>query len=303
MSVICNAIKNTSKSDYKNSNEFVGVMCGQRPNVSIAQNWNIEQCFLPKKYAKFGDAILNFKVRPDDVWIISYPKCGTTWTQDLIWLLCNNLDYDTDGKVLLQDRYIFIESITVYDHSHPDPNYVQRNTVELANQCPSPRFLKSHLPIHLLPTQLWTVKPKIIYAARNPKDAAISYYHHWKNLHSFKGDLNDFLDIFMKDQVLWSPFHSHVSNFWAMRMEENILFLTYEDMKNDLISVLRQAMQFLNKSYSNQELTKLSKYLDFESMRLNPCTNQEAMMNSILIELNEQRLNNDYRYECEQNLK
>ena len=29
------------------------------------------------------------KLRPDDVWIVSYPKCGTTWTQQIVRLIIN----------------------------------------------------------------------------------------------------------------------------------------------------------------------------------------------------------------------
>lgn len=45
----------------------------------------------------------------------------------------------------------------------------------------SPRLLHSHLPPHLLPKQIWSVRPKVIYIYRNPKDAAISRFHMTKN--------------------------------------------------------------------------------------------------------------------------
>ena len=36
---------------------------------------------MPREFASFQKMIAEFRVRPDDVWVASFPKCGTTWTQ------------------------------------------------------------------------------------------------------------------------------------------------------------------------------------------------------------------------------
>ena len=36
---------------------------------------------MPECYLKFHERMKGFKLRPDDIWIASFPKSGTTWTQ------------------------------------------------------------------------------------------------------------------------------------------------------------------------------------------------------------------------------
>lgn len=56
-----------------------------------------------------------------------------------------------------------------------EPGTGPKSTIEQANNTISPRVLKSHLPSNLLPTDLWKKKNKVIYVARNVKDAVVSF--------------------------------------------------------------------------------------------------------------------------------
>lgn len=68
-----------------------------------------EKWLLQSGYEKFAEKIYNFEARPDDVWICTLPRSGTTWTQEMIWLLCNDLDYETASKNMVNDRFPYLE--------------------------------------------------------------------------------------------------------------------------------------------------------------------------------------------------
>jgi Sulfotransferase domain len=68
-----------------------------------------EKWILPASYEDFAEQIYNFEARPDDVYICTFPRSGTTWTQEMIWLICNDLDYETAMKLPLNFRFPFLE--------------------------------------------------------------------------------------------------------------------------------------------------------------------------------------------------
>lgn len=42
---------------------------------------------------------------------------STTWTQEMIWLICNDLDYETAKKITLNERFPFFEWVSRNDSS------------------------------------------------------------------------------------------------------------------------------------------------------------------------------------------
>ena len=63
-------------------------------------SYNCLQVF-PTGYLQYEKEIRELEVRSDDVWVSSFPKCGTTWTQEMVWNILNNIDLDTAKSVKL----------------------------------------------------------------------------------------------------------------------------------------------------------------------------------------------------------
>ena len=61
--------------------------------------------------------ISSFDVREDDIWISSFPKCGTTWTQEMVWNIVNNVDLEQARSVTLDKRIPFLELTGLYDQT------------------------------------------------------------------------------------------------------------------------------------------------------------------------------------------
>ncbi|XP_055598045.1 luciferin sulfotransferase-like [Uranotaenia lowii] len=241
--------------------------------------WEPEPTLLNEKYKALDEPIKNMTIYPDDVWLATYPKSGTTWCQEMIWLICNDLNYTEAANVKLVKRFPFLELSGI----RPLPQ--DFNPFEDAQNLARPRFIKTHLPVSMLPDQIWTIKPKLVYVRRNPKAVAPSYYHHSVSLHGYRGNLEQFVRSFINDLQYYSPYHRHVIEYNNLNYD-NILQLCYEDMKKDLAQTLRRVCQFFGKSYTDQQLQTLEQHLSFDSMK-----NNEAVNSRYWVEFNLKQTN------------
>ena len=87
----------------------------------------------------------------------------------------------------------------------------------------SPRLIKTHLALELLPAGLLTTTARVIYVSRNPRDAVVSFYHHWRILEGFTGSFDTFFQAFIGDVCgYYSPFMLHNLSYWERRHQVDL---------------------------------------------------------------------------------
>eukprot|EP00091_Calanus_sinicus_P011180 TRINITY_DN25397_c0_g1_i1.p1 TRINITY_DN25397_c0_g1~~TRINITY_DN25397_c0_g1_i1.p1 ORF type:complete len:318 (-),score=121.60 TRINITY_DN25397_c0_g1_i1:101-1030(-) len=217
--------------------------------------------------------IYNMEVTEKDIWVVTYPRSGTTWTQEMVWNIVNNLDFERAKKTDIDEKFFFLDMDCLKSGSHGDaPGFVDKAEQKVGEQ----RLIKSHLPIGLLPPDLLQ-KCKVIYVARNPKDVVVSYYHHHKLTKSVDQDLqfSDFVKFFMKELLVEDPYMAHVQEAVALKDNPHVKFLWYEDMKRDLPEAIRDVARFVGKELTEPEIAALAEYLDVKNMKKNPAVNHQ----------------------------
>ncbi|XP_069838343.1 sulfotransferase 1C2-like isoform X2 [Dendropsophus ebraccatus] len=192
---------------------------------------------LPANTCHVWDLIKNFQAREDDILIATFPKAGTTWMQEIVDLIMLNGDVERSMRAPCFIKVPFIDV-----NAKP-----LMSGVEAANTMESPRLIKTHLPIQLVPPSFWEKNVKVIYLARNAKDCMVSYYHFQRMNKGLPdpGTWDEYFSSFLAGNIAWGSWFDHVIGWWKAKDERQILYVFYEDMIEDPEREIRKVSNFL----------------------------------------------------------
>ncbi|NWZ19196.1 ST6B1 Sulfotransferase, partial [Asarcornis scutulata] len=202
--------------------------------------------------AETFQALENLEARRDDLVLVSYPKCGVNW---LIQIL-NDLIFTTIQTKPVSTELPFIEC--------GDPDKYQR-----MKQIPSPRILATHLNYDCLPKSIFKNKAKILVLFRNPKDTAVSFFHFHNNVPSVPSysSWDEFFSEFMNGKVGWGSYFDHAVTWNKHIEDENTMIITYEDLKENLTSGVKQIAEFFGFYPAAEQIQCIVDRATFQAMK------------------------------------
>jgi hypothetical protein len=187
-----------------------------------------------------------FKPRADDIFIVTYPRSGTTWMQMILYQLT------TDGSMSLGH---------IAEHS---PWFEQSpDSADGFEECAGPRVFKSHLPFKRIPKG----PGRYIYVARDGRDVAVSYYHLYRSHNGYVGTFDEFFELFLCGNVMFGSWFKHVEGWYTHRHKLNVLFLTYEELMADLEGCLRRIIAFCHLTVPEERLPLIVERCGFAFMK------------------------------------
>lgn len=137
----------------------------------------------------FIDLIQDMDLRDDDTFVVSLPKCGSSWTETIVFLLKNGLNYELNRQKsvsVFESPVAFKTIANELIANDQTKTLTESDALKKAfaihyDQLVSPRIIKTHVQIYALPKAIWTKQTKLIYIVRNPKDMTVSEYYFRRN--------------------------------------------------------------------------------------------------------------------------
>jgi len=224
---------------------------------------------------------VKFQLRPrSDIFIVSYPKSGTTWTQQIVRELLFKNDSEYYAEMMLSNRIPYIDA----------PSQMQLDVVD---QMPSPRVFKAHnnsleeLDDLILKGDR---TPKFIYVYRDPRDVAVSLYCHIRGngLSDFtrNAPFDEFYEKVVRNEneVLYGLWETHLNNWLSKRNELNMLVVNYEAMNKDPRAEIKRIANFLNLAPTEEQIEDVVEKTTLEYMKKesNVIGNETGVTNSVL---------------------
>ena len=180
------------------------------------------------------ESATHYRPEAGDIFVVSYPKCGTTWLQYIVYLLIRQKGLEADETLT-----------TVFPH-------LEEVGSEAVRELPKPRLIKTHLEFSRTP---FSVDARYLVIIRNPFDCAVSFYHHTRGFprhYDFAdGSFDAFFECFLSGRVDFGDYFDHLESWHGQSSRENVRIVVYEDLRSDAIAAIRQIADFLGEPASS----------------------------------------------------
>ena len=212
-----------------------------------------------------------FTPRPGDIFVCTPPKCGTTWMQAIV------------AALLFQDGAAPgpLWEISPWIDARFEPIDVVAARLDAQT---FRRAIKTHTPADGIP---WYPAASYIVVGRDGRDAFMSFLNHMRNLRPETvmelamtapaegidvtagglppvDDVHEFFAWCMNENPMW---FEHVASFWSHYREPNVLFVHFNDMKDNLDRQMRRVAAFLGVEVDEDRRAELVDRCTFASMK------------------------------------
>ncbi|XP_059500268.1 sulfotransferase 1B1-like [Stegostoma tigrinum] len=169
-------------------------------------------------------AVESYQADPRDLLVVTYPKSGTTWVQEIVDAILHDGGRAKCGRAPIHLRIPFLE----FSFRGLLPS-----GIDSLAEMTSPKVIKTHLPFQLVPKSFLEQNCKIIYCARNAKDNLVSYFHFERmtKIQPEPGSWEEYFQKYLQGNVAYGLWHDHVKGWWQVKDEHPILYIFYEDIQ------------------------------------------------------------------------
>ncbi|WP_170373384.1 sulfotransferase domain-containing protein [Ruegeria arenilitoris] len=207
------------------------------------------------------------RIRPDDVFVVTPPKCGTTWMQTIVSLLFSG-DPEVETELSVKMPWVDIRI---------------REMPEVAERLEAMqhrRSMKSHTPMDGLPLD---DQAQYICVFRHPLDAHFSYRKHVRNIPmtwfdtwypendeegiTFRRFLDGGAEGFDTDAMPLAHIIRHYKAAAALSDRPNVSLFHYADMTRDLRGTFFRLADILGTTHSEAVMDQLVQAATFDNMK------------------------------------
>jgi hypothetical protein len=179
----------------------------------------------------------NLTVFPDDIFLVSYPRSGSTWSR----FLFGNLFHQSQPV-----DFANMDRLVPQIDDHPDRVLRLLPRVLKSHECFEPRY------------------PRVIHIVRDPRDVAVSFYYYNLKVRVLPDGypMDEFVDRFLAAEITgWSDrlgsWEDHTQSWVRMRQgRDNYCLIRYEDLLADPAWELARTAPLLRMDLTPQRIER-----------------------------------------------